>query len=152
MPFSLGIQAVPVDSLSAIGTANWSLALDSSAGGGRGSGIGKVVEGLSDINQSIQIILTTIPGEDPWRPTFGCDITRFIDKPIEVASAGISGVVTQAIAQYEPRVKVLAVSAQADPSQPGRLVVTVNWQPNLSTNQPSGAIGIQKTIVSLGTG
>jgi len=65
--------------LNDIASADWSLMLDSSSPSGRsGSGIGQVVEGVADINQCIGIILSTPKGSDPLRPTFACDLWRWI--------------------------------------------------------------------------
>src|SRR6202521_3686111 len=92
-----------------ISSADWSLELD--ATGEPGSGIGNVVEGLSDVNQCIQIILTTPKGSDPLRPTFGADVFRYIDAPISAAIPAIVREVTEAITRWEPRVTVISIIA-----------------------------------------
>ena len=51
--------------------------------------IGSVAEGVEDINQCIAIILLTQKGSDPLRPTFGSDIYKYIDYPINSAKANI---------------------------------------------------------------
>ena len=48
--------------------------------------IGSVAEGVEDINQCIAIILLTQKGSDPLRPTFGSDIYKYIDYPINSAT------------------------------------------------------------------
>jgi hypothetical protein len=117
--------------LADITSASWSLMLDTESGG-LGSGIGSVVQGLDDINQCIAIIMTTIPGEDPFRPTFGCNIFSYIDKPTPFVEASIAGIVTNAIQTWEPRVKVLSISAsQGGAANPGQVSVSVTWQLNL---------------------
>ena len=57
--------------LSDIKSADWSLMLDSL--GLPGSGMGKVVKGVDDVDQCIAIILTTPKGTDVLRPTFGTE-------------------------------------------------------------------------------
>lgn len=139
-----------------ITSASWSLMLDSTVGGGPGSGIGKVVQGLADIGQCIAIILGTIPGEDPFRPTFGCDLTQFIDRPLPAVLPAIVGTVTQAIEIWEPRVMVLNVTATpGGSSAPGKIVVSVTWQVDLgATLAPGqsviGGAGPQTTTVGIG--
>jgi len=140
--------------LAQITSADWELMLDSTAGGGPGSGIGQVVQSLADVGQCIAIILGTMPGEDPWRPTFGCDLTQFIDRPMTAALPALVATVTQAIETWEPRVKVLNVTAQAaGVASLGSLSVNVTWQIDLgSTAAPSGTIGAlspQQTTVVL---
>jgi phage baseplate assembly protein W len=137
--------------LADITSASWSLALDTESGG-LGSGIGNVVQALDDINQCIDIIMTTIPGEDPFRPTFGCNIFSYIDKPTPFVQASIAGIVTNAIETWEPRIKVLTVAASiGGPSNPGRVSVTVVWQLNLPSSQQTkiGYLQPQSTTVIL---
>ncbi|HUC16989.1 MAG TPA: GPW/gp25 family protein [Acetobacteraceae bacterium] len=129
--------------LADVTSASWSLELDSTAGGGAGSGIGQVVQGLADIDQCIRIILGTLPGEDPFRPTFGCDLTQYIDRPLPAALPAIIGVVTQAIETWEPRVKVLGVTATpAGAAAPGTIDVSVQWQVDLGTTLAPGQSAI----------
>ncbi|MGH7102880.1 MAG: GPW/gp25 family protein [Acetobacteraceae bacterium] len=140
--------------LGQITSADWSLMLDATAGGVPGSGIGQVVQGLADVGQCISIILGTVPGEDPWRPTFGCDLTQFIDRPLPAALPAIVATVTQAIETWEPRVKVLNVTAQpGGAAAPATLSVNVTWQIDLGGGQlPGGTIGAlapQVTVVGL---
>jgi len=140
--------------LGQITSADWELMLDATAGGGPGSGIGQVVQSLADVGQCISIILGTMPGEDPWRPTFGCDLTQFIDRPLPAALPAIVAAVTTAIETWEPRVKVLNVTAQpGGQAAPSTLSVSVTWQIDLGDSQaPSGTIGAlspQVTTVAL---
>lgn len=51
--------------------------------------IGEVAEGVEDINQCIAIILLTQNGSDPLRPTFGSDIYKYVDYPVNSAKANI---------------------------------------------------------------
>ena len=51
--------------------------------------IGSVSEGIEDINQCIAIILSTQKGSVPHRPTFGSDILKYVDYPINSAKANI---------------------------------------------------------------
>lgn len=145
--------------LADITSASWSLMLDASTGGGTGSGIGRVVQGYDDIAQCVGIILATVPGEDPFRPTFGCDLTQYIDKPLQAAMPAIVGAVTQAIERWEPRVSVLGVVAQpGGAAAVGSLGVTVRWQIDAGAvvappNARLGSLGgspAQSTTVTIG--
>lgn len=121
-----------------ITSSSWSLALDRTAGGGPGSGLGNIVQAIDDINQCIGIILTTVPGQDPLRPTFGCNIPQYIDKPLPVAQSKLTGVVTNALGQWEPRIKVVSVSVQVpNPQDAGSLKVTVSWTLDIGALGPN---------------
>jgi phage baseplate assembly protein W len=133
--------------LSDIKSADWSLMLDSL--GQPGSGMGKVVKGVDDVDQCIAIILTTPKGTDVLRPTFGTDLWKYIDAPISQAGPAVVREVTQSITQWEPRVKVLSVTTTPLSSivtHPGAHVqITVAWQLNLG-GAPSPA---QTTTIAL---
>ena len=63
--------------LNEITYVDWQLKLNS---------IGEVAQGVDDINQCIAIILLTKKGSVPHRPTFGSDIYKYIDYPINEAT------------------------------------------------------------------
>lgn len=125
-----------------ITSASWSLALDRTIGGGPGSGIGNIVQGLDDINQCIGIILTTVPGTDPLRPTFAIDVSKFIDAPLPIAQSKLVGGVINALQTWEPRIKVQSVSVRL-PSiqQAGSLAVTVYWILNVAVVGQTTVLG-----------
>lgn len=141
----------PFATLANIQSSSWELMLDSTAGGGPGSGLGQVTQALADVHQCLKIIFATVPGEDPFRPTFGCDLSQYLDKPIPVAAPAIVAAVTSAIQAWEPRITLIGVAAAADPQNIGALLVVVNWQPDLGLiNQLNVAIGVQTTVISIG--
>lgn len=141
----------PYATLANIQSSSWELMLDSTAGGGPGSGLGQVTQALADVHQCLKIIFATVPGEDPFRPTFGCDLSQYLDKPIPVAAPAIVAAVTSAVQAWEPRITLTGVSASADLQNIGVLNVAINWQPNLGLiNQKNVAIGVQTTVVSIG--
>jgi phage baseplate assembly protein W len=109
--------------LADITSADWSLELGT---------IGGVVQGIADVEQCLGIIVTTPRGSDPLRPTFGADIWRYIDFPIDVALPAIARELTSAIMTWEPRVNLISVTAQPvndGSTQSGaHLDVTLTWQ------------------------
>ena len=86
--------------------------------------IGSVAEGVEDINQCIAIILLTQKGSDPLRPTFGSDIYKYIDYPINSAKANIIRETVDAITLWEVRVNFDSVSVEIDETQ---LKIKVQW-------------------------
>jgi len=69
--------------------------------------MGAVVEGIDDIRQCINIILTTTKGSDPLRPLFGSDIWQFIDTPVNTATANISAEIIDSIGKWEQRINIV---------------------------------------------
>ena len=127
-------------SLADITSADWSLKLGT---------IGAVVQGIGDIDQCIAIILTTPRGSDPLRPTFGVDVWRYIDNPINVAIPSIVREVSAAIAMWEPRVNLRSVSVSpvndASAQSGAHLNVAIIWQ--LKIAGPSSSS--RETVVGL---
>lgn len=112
-----------------IQSADWSLELDtSSPSGASGSGMGSVVQGMADINQCIGIIVATPPGSDPLRPTFACDLWRWLDAPITVARPNLVREIVEAITKWEPRVRVLSVLINLVAGTLSNLSITIVWQ------------------------
>lgn len=73
---------------------------------------GKValVTGRDDIEQSIRIILGTIPGERVMRPNFGCRAWELVFAPNTVATqALLRHYVEQALSFWEPRIELIEV-------------------------------------------
>jgi phage baseplate assembly protein W len=128
-------------------SADWSLMLDATAGGGAGSGLGNVVQGLQDVDQCIRIILTTPKGSDPLRPTFGVDVWRYLDFPLPAARPAMVREMTEAILQWEPRVKLLKIAiapvVDSTPQSGAHLSVTATWRLALSGSQVAPGIGAQ---------
>jgi phage baseplate assembly protein W len=143
---SLPNAATPAD----ITSADWSLMLDSTAANlGLPSGLGNVVQGVADVEQCILIILETPKGSDPFRPTFGCDLWSYVDKPLGLAAAHIVREVTEAISTWEPRVKLLSVAVtpvlDATAQSGAHLEVAATWQLDLGST-PSSPV---RTVLSI---
>lgn len=141
--------------LADITSADWSLMLDSSSAiQTSGGGIGNVVQGVADINQCIGIILATPKGSDPLRPTFACDMWRWVDAPIQEARAHLVREIVESITIWEPRVRVLSVVVNlvaADPSANvnAHLDVTIVWQLKVSVSGPGGPNASQQLTVTV---
>lgn len=78
-----------------ITATNWQLSLKS---------IGSVAQGIDDIRQCIQTILTTTQGSDPLRPLFGSEIWRYIDTPVMQGVSNISAEILDSIGKWETRI------------------------------------------------
>lgn len=135
-----------------IAARDWSLMLDATAGGGAGSGIGLVVQGLDDVAQCVKIILTTPKGSDPLRPTFGAELWRYVDMPISAVRAQIVREVTEALVLWEPRIDIVGITsstAQDDRTQAGaHPQIAVTWRIKL-TNRSASTNSVQTTTVGI---
>lgn len=84
---------------------------------------------VRDIEQAIEIIIRTAPGERPMRPEFGCRIQDHLFSPVnESTAAAIAYDVRRALELWEPRVDVESVKVQADGRDLGMFYIDVGYQ------------------------
>lgn len=105
-------MATPQD----ISSNDWSLSTDAQ---------GEVVQGFSDIQQCIYIILVTRKGTDPLRPDFGCGVYEYIDKPVTIAVPNMKREILFAIQKFEPRVKIISILHSVDM---GNVTFSITWE------------------------
>jgi len=89
----------------------WPIALD------RTGGVA-LVEAERVVEQSIELILRTSPGERPMRPEFGCALLPALFAPSDGATAGaVKDAVLRALERWEPRIEVIdvGVSMRGEP-------------------------------------
>lgn len=108
----------------------------------RGGGVGVDTErkhvaeagGEEKIRQSIWLILSTARGERVGRPDFGCGIHDLVfSTPTAGALGDIARSVREALAQWEPRIEILAVDARVHPDDPNGVLVEIHYE-ILATN------------------
>lgn len=87
-----------------------------------------LVSGEDDVEQAIQIILSTAPGERPMRPEFGCGIHDYVFDVIDAETLGrIDLEVRKALERWEPRIDVEGVHFDLEPGG-GRLAITIDYR------------------------
>lgn len=91
--------------------------------------IGSIAEGVDDINQCIAIILTTRKGSVPHRPTFGSNIYKYLDYPVNEASPNIIREATDAINLWETRIKLTSLSTEIIEN---KLTIKIEWTLKIS--------------------
>ena len=85
--------------------------------------------GSKDIEQSIRIILGTMPGERRMRPTFGCKAWELLFDPNSAATHTLMAqYVREALMMWEPRITVLDVHAFRDEDQHEAMIVDVRYE------------------------
>jgi Bacteriophage baseplate protein W len=79
-----------------------------------------------DVEQAVRIIIGTDWGERVMRPTFGAGLRSFVFGPLnQITIQQVQTRVQESLVQWEPRIDVESVTAVADRSDPGKLVITV---------------------------
>ena len=83
----------------------------------------------TDIEQAIELILGTAPGERPMRPEFGCGVHDFVFDTIDAATVGrLQTEVRDALDRWEPRVFVETVEFNLDEVADGRLIIDIGYR------------------------
>jgi phage baseplate assembly protein W len=82
-----------------------------------------------DIEQAIQLILGTAPGERPMRPEFGCGVHEFVFGSIDANTIGqMELAIRDALDRWEPRVVVETVEFNLDEVADGRLIIDIGYR------------------------
>lgn len=88
-----------------------------------------MASGNTDIEQSIQIVLGTSPGERLMRPAFGCRVYELLFDPDDIATRMlVASYVEEALARWEPRIKMLSVDINDDHGNVGTLLVEISYE------------------------
>ena len=85
--------------------------------------------GETDVDQAIEIILSTAPGERPMRPEFGCAVHEHVFDVLDPAAFGaIESAVRAAIERWEPRASVQAIDFDLDQQSEGCLNIVLTYE------------------------
>jgi uncharacterized protein len=83
----------------------------------------------TDIEQAIELILATAPGERPMRPEFGCGVHDFVFDSIDATTVGrMELAIRDALDRWEPRVVVETVAFNLDEVADGRLIIDIGYR------------------------
>ena len=83
----------------------------------------------TDIEQAIELILATAPGERPMRPEFGCGVHDFVFDTIDANTMGnMEQAIREALRRWEPRIEVTGVDFDLSQSGSGLLTIDIRYQ------------------------
>lgn len=92
----------------------------------RGSPV--IAMGPAFFNSSIRMILTTIPGERPFRPNFGCWLPIMLFANLtEGAAIRAAGEARRALREQEPRISVQDILFEIEDT---KIILTIIYSPN----------------------
>jgi phage baseplate assembly protein W len=81
------------------------------------------------VRQQLQVILSTRPGEQLMRPAFGAGLTTFLGEPDTITTRRrIVDRVTEALAEWEPRIDVNRIDVVDISDRPGWLRVEIGYR------------------------
>jgi uncharacterized protein len=83
----------------------------------------------TDIEQAIELILGTAPGERPMRPEFGCGVHDFVFDSIDASTIGkMENAIRDALDHWEPRIVVDTVEFDLSGVDEGRLMIDIGYR------------------------
>jgi phage baseplate assembly protein W len=81
-----------------------------------------------DIDQAIQLILGTAPGERPMRPEFGCGVHDFVFDSIDAITIGrMEEAIRSALVRWEPRIQVQTLAFDLSGADSGLLTIDIGY-------------------------
>lgn len=93
------------------------------------------------VRESIQIILSTRPGEQLLRPSYGGGLENLLTEPNTVATRSrIQDLVAESLARWEPRIVVDAIAVDTVPNDGTAVRVEIAYR--LKRTQQAGRVGL----------
>jgi phage baseplate assembly protein W len=88
----------------------------------------EMVSDAEDIQQCLQILLSTSPGERVMRDDFGCDLNGQMFEEINQGLINsLTGLISDAVLYHEPRITLNGVDVSESESQPGLLLIELDY-------------------------
>jgi phage baseplate assembly protein W len=88
-----------------------------------------LASGETDVDQAIEINLSTAPGERPMRPEFGCGVHDFVFDTIDAETIGrMETEIRYSLDRWEPRIEVEKIDFDLDGVQRGELTITIGYR------------------------
>lgn len=105
----------------------------------------QVSAGAENVRQCIRVILLTEPQERVMLPQFGGGLGRFLFRPNTPATHRlIEEAVRESLGRWEPRVRLVSVSARSDPGDPRGVLIDILYR--LVANQVQDRLALTLTL------
>lgn len=87
-----------------------------------------IVEKVEDIEQSLQILLSTRVGERIMQPRYGCNMDDMVFESLNTATLTfIKDKIATAILYFEPRIDVKNIELNTDDILEGKVIVSIDY-------------------------
>ncbi|PHN06362.1 GPW/gp25 family protein [Flavilitoribacter nigricans] len=88
----------------------------------------RISEGVEDIKESLQILLSTRVGERVMLPSFGCNMDDLVFENVDISlKTYLADLVETAIIEYEPRIELDAVVINTADQYEGVVLIEVQF-------------------------
>lgn len=84
--------------------------------------------GVLDINQSLEILLSTKLGERIMLPNYGCNLEELLFQPLDITlKTYIRDLIKTAILYHEPRINVLKIDIDTTNELNGEILIIIEY-------------------------
>ncbi len=88
----------------------------------------EMVSGTDDIQQSLQILLSTQLGERVMQDEFGCNLDYVLFEEVDQSLVNtLTSMITDAILYYEPRIMLDKLDVSQDDIEQGLLLISISY-------------------------
>lgn len=88
----------------------------------------ELTSGREDIERSLEILLSTRPGERIMEPGYGCNLDRLLFEPLDASlKTYMEETVKTSILYYEPRIMVNTISISEVSPNDGQVLLSVDY-------------------------
>jgi uncharacterized protein len=88
----------------------------------------KLVSGVEDIHQSLQILLSTNMGERIMQDDFGCDLSNVLFEEMDQGMINtLTSLISDAILYYEPRITLDHLDVSESEAHQGLLLISIEY-------------------------
>ena len=95
-----------------------------------------LTNGRNEIDQAIEIILSTAPGERVMRPTFGCRLHELVFDPNNSHTVAMAHhYIEEALGMWEPRIRVRQVNILPDVDEDGQSFLRIKVEYELKVTR-----------------
>jgi uncharacterized protein len=87
-----------------------------------------MISDAEDIQSSLEILLSTRPGERVMRPDYGCNLDELVFEALTTTfTTYIKDLITTAILYHEPRIQVNKIELQEAGELEGRILIIIEY-------------------------
>lgn len=96
----------------------------------------EMVGGIEDIEQSLKLLLETLPGERRTLLEYGCKVRELIFDPIDSQfPVLIEEAIRNAIESFEPRIEVSQVRQSTDSENPNLVLIDITYTVKMTNSR-----------------
>lgn len=96
----------------------------------------EMVSGEEDIRQSLQILLSTSLKERTMNSSYGCELNQFLFEEVDQSLINsLRGVVSDALLNHEPRIKVGDIQVDNSSIETGFLLISIDYLIRTTNNR-----------------